>query len=156
MLALKALGIHAGDEVIVSSNTFIATALAVTYTGATPVFVEPDIRTFNIDPTKIEEKITKKTKAIMPVHLYGQPCDMAPIMEIAKKYHLHVVEDCAQAHTASSKPVRQRTNQPIIPPHHTHPEERIWAGQTPRVPDAPRIKHDKIKQFYMIDMGRKM
>ena len=103
MLALKALGIHVGDEVIVPSNTFIATALAVTYTGATPVFVEPDIRTFNIDPTKIEGKITKKTKAIMPVHLYGQPCDMAPIMEIAKKYHLHVVEDCAQAHGATYK-----------------------------------------------------
>lgn len=65
MLALKALGIHVGDEVIVPSNTFIATALAVTYTGATPVFVEPDIRTFNIDTTKIEGKITKKTKAIM-------------------------------------------------------------------------------------------
>ena len=81
MLALKALGIHVGDEVIVPSNTFIATALAVTYTGATPVFVEPDIRTFNIDPTKIEGKITKKTKAIMPVHLYGQPCDMAPIID---------------------------------------------------------------------------
>ena len=103
MLALKALGIYAGDEVIVPSNTFIATALAVTYTGATPVFVEPDIRTFNIDPTKIEEKITKKTKAIMPVHLYGQPCDMAPIMEIAKKYHLYIVEDCAQAHGATYK-----------------------------------------------------
>lgn len=103
MLALKALDIHAGDEVIVPSNTFIATALAVTYTGATPVFVEPDIRTFNIDPSRIEEAITDKTKAIMPVHLYGQPCDMDPIMEIAKKYGLFVVEDCAQAHGATYK-----------------------------------------------------
>ena len=85
------------------SNTFIATALAVTYTGATPVFVEPDIRTFNIDPAKIEEKITAKAKAIMPVHLYGQPCDMGPIMEIAKKHHLYIVEDCAQAHGATYK-----------------------------------------------------
>lgn len=101
MLSLKALGIGAGDEVIVPSNTYIATALAVTYVGAMPVFVEPDIRTYNIDPTLIEEKITDKTRAIMPVHLYGQPCDMEPIMEIAKKHHLFVVEDCAQAHGAT-------------------------------------------------------
>lgn len=103
MLALKALDVGEGDEVIVPSNTYIATALAVTYVGATPVFVEPDIATFNIDPTKIEKKITKKTKAIIPVHLYGQPCDMDPIMEIAKKYELSVVEDCAQAHGATYK-----------------------------------------------------
>ena len=103
MLALKALGIQAGDEVIVPSNTFIATALAVTYTGATPVFVEPDIRTYNIDPEKIEEKITPRTKAIMPVHLYGLPCDMDPIMAIAKKHGLYVIEDCAQAHGATYK-----------------------------------------------------
>lgn len=102
-LALKALGIKAGDEVIVPSNTYIATALAVTYVGATPVFVEPDIRTFNIDPNKIENAITEKTKVIMPVHLYGQACDMDPIMEIAKKYKLYVVEDCAQAHGATYK-----------------------------------------------------
>lgn len=102
-LALKALGIKEGDEIIVPSNTYIATALAVTYVGATPVFVEPDIRTFNIDPTKIEASITDKTKAIMPVHLYGQPCDMDPIMEIAHKYNLYVIEDCAQAHGATYK-----------------------------------------------------
>ena len=102
-LSLKALGIKEGDEVIVPSNTYIATALAVTYVGATPVFVEPDIRTFNIDPTKIETAINGKTKAIMPVHLYGQPSDMDPIMEIAKKYGLFVVEDCAQAHGATYK-----------------------------------------------------
>lgn len=103
MLALKALGVGKGDEVIVPSNTYIATALAVTYVGATPIFVEPDIRTYNIDPTKIEEKIAAKTKAIMPVHLYGQPCDMDPIMAIAKKHSLFVVEDCAQAHGATYK-----------------------------------------------------
>lgn len=100
MLALKALGIKQGDEVIVPSNTYIATALAVTYTGATPVFVEPDINTYNINPLKIEDKITDKTRAIMPVHLYGQPCDMEPIMDIAKKHNLYVIEDCAQAHGA--------------------------------------------------------
>lgn len=102
-LALKALGIKDGDEVIVPSNTYIATALAVTYVGATPVFVEPDIRTFNIDATLIESAITEKTRAIMPVHLYGQTCDMDPIMEIAQKYNLYVVEDCAQAHGAKYK-----------------------------------------------------
>lgn len=99
-LALKAVGIKAGDDVIVPSNTYIATALAVTYTGATPIFVEPDIRTFNIDPLRIESAITENTKAIMPVHLYGQPCDMNAIMKIAKKYDLYVIEDCAQAHGA--------------------------------------------------------
>lgn len=103
MLALKALGVGAGDEVIVPSNTFIATALAVTYTGATPVFVEPDIRTYNIDPARIEAALTPRTKAVMPVHLYGQPADMDPILAIAKKHGLYVVEDCAQAHGASYK-----------------------------------------------------
>ncbi len=103
MLSLKALGIGFGDEVIVPSNTYIATALAVTYVGATPVFVEPIIDTFNINPAMIEEKITDKTKAIMPVHLYGQACDMDPIMKIARKYNLFVVEDCAQAHGATYK-----------------------------------------------------
>ena len=102
-LSLKALDIKEGDEVIVPSNTYIATALAVTYTGAKPVFVEPDIRTFNIDPTRIELAITDKTKAIMPVHLYGQACDMDPIMEIARRHNLYVVEDCAQAHGAKYK-----------------------------------------------------
>lgn len=103
MLALKAMNIGDGDEVIVPSNTYIATALAVTYVGAKPVLVEPDIRTFNIDPTKIERAINDKTKAIMPVHLYGQPCDMDPIMLIAKKYSLRIIEDCAQAHGARYK-----------------------------------------------------
>ena len=103
MLALKALGIGDGDEVIVPSNTYIATALAVTYVGAKPVFVEPKIKTFNINPDLIEPAITDKTKAIMPVHLYGQACDMDPIMCIAKKYNLKVIEDCAQAHGATYK-----------------------------------------------------
>ena len=103
MLVLRALEIGAGDEVIVPSNTYIATALAVTYVGATPVLVEPDIRTYNIDPAKIEKAITPKTKAIMPVHLYGQPCDMDPIMALAKKHNLYVIEDCAQAHGATYK-----------------------------------------------------
>ena len=103
MIALKALGIRTGDEIIIPSNTYIATALAVTYVGATLIFVEPDIRTFNIDPTKIEEKITNKTKVIMPVHLYGQACDMDSIMKIAKNHNIFIVEDCAQAHGATYK-----------------------------------------------------
>lgn len=109
MLALKALGIKEGDEVIVPSNTYIATALAVTYVGATPVFAEPCIETYNIDPAKLEAAITDKTRAVMPVHLYGQPCDMDPIMDIAKKHKLFVVEDCAQAHGATYKGKRVGT-----------------------------------------------
>lgn len=103
MLILKALDIGEGDEVIIPSDTYIATALAVTYVGAKVVFVEPDIRTFNIDPNLIEAAITPKTKVIMPVHLYGQACDMDPIMKVAEKYNLYVVEDCAQAHGATYK-----------------------------------------------------
>ena len=103
ILILKALGIGVGDEVIVPSNTYIATALAVTYVGASPVFVEPRIETFNINPILIEEKISNKTKAIIPVHLYGQACDMDPIMDVARKHGLKIVEDCAQAHGATYK-----------------------------------------------------
>jgi dTDP-4-amino-4,6-dideoxygalactose transaminase len=102
-LSLKALNISKGDEVIVPSNTYIATALAVSYVGATPVFAEPDISTYNIDPSKIEEAITDKTRAIMPVHLYGQACEMEAIMDIAQKHNLFVVEDNAQAHGAAYK-----------------------------------------------------
>ena len=101
-LSLKSLGITNGDEVIVPSNTYIATALAVSYIGATPIFVEPDIRTYNIDYKLIEAAITSKTKAIMPVHLYGQACDMKSIMDIARRYNLYVIEDNAQAQGASS------------------------------------------------------
>lgn len=102
-LILKAYGIGVEDEVIVPSNTFIATALAVTYAGATPVFVEPDINNYCINPSLIEEKITPKTKAIMAVHLYGCPADMDEINEIANKYDLKVIEDSAQAHGAVYK-----------------------------------------------------
>lgn len=103
MLSLKALGVGEGDEVMIPSNTYIATALAVTYVGATPIFVEPLMDTYNLNPVIIEEKITERTKAIMPVHLYGQPADMDPIMAVARKHQLFVVEDCAQAHGALYK-----------------------------------------------------
>ncbi len=100
-ISLKALGIGEGDEVIVPSNTYIATLLAVSYVGAKPVLVEPNPATYNIDPVNIEKAITKNTRAILPVHLYGQACDMEAIMQIAEKYKLFVVEDNAQAHGAT-------------------------------------------------------
>lgn len=102
-LALEALGIKKGDEVIVPSLTFVATANAVKYTGAKPVFVDSEPRTWNINPGKIEEKITEKTRAIIPVHLYGHPCDMDRIREIAEKHGLVIIEDAAEAHGAEYK-----------------------------------------------------
>lgn len=102
-LILLGYDIGPGDEVIVPSNTYIATWLAVTQVGAKVVPVEPDLKTYNIDPTQIEAAITDKTKAIMPVHLYGQTADMDPILALAKKYNLKVIEDAAQAHGATYK-----------------------------------------------------
>lgn len=96
-IALRILGIGDGDEVIVQGNTYIASVMGITINGATPVFVEPD-EYFNIDVSKIEEKITERTKAILVVHLYGQASDMKSVVSICKKYHLRLVEDCAQSH----------------------------------------------------------
>jgi dTDP-4-amino-4,6-dideoxygalactose transaminase len=102
-LALRGWEIGPGDEVIVPSNTFIATWLAVTFAGATPVPVEPDPKTFNLDPGRVAAAITRGTKAIVPVHLYGQPADMEPIIATAEKHGLKVLEDVAQAHGARYK-----------------------------------------------------
>ena len=102
-LALLAAGIGPGDEVITTPFTFIATVAAIVYTGATPVFVDIDPVSYTIDVTKIEQAITTKTKAILPVHLYGQPADMNPIVEIARRHGLTVIEDAAQAHRAEYK-----------------------------------------------------
>ena len=102
-LALRALNIGPGDEVIVPSNTYIATWLAVSGVGATPVPVEPDMATHNIDPKRIEAAITSRTRALLPVHLYGQPADMDPILDIARRHGLRVIEDAAQAHGARYK-----------------------------------------------------
>jgi perosamine synthetase len=102
-LSLAAIGIGQGDEVIVPTFTYIATANVVKYCGATPIFVDCDDHTWNIDPEKIENKITSRTKAIIPVHLYGLMCDMDPIMDIAERYHLYVIEDAAESHGAEYK-----------------------------------------------------
>lgn len=99
-LIIKAAGFAQGDEIIVPANTYIATILAISQNGCTPVLVEPDINTYNINPDLIEEKITNKTKAIMVVHLYGQAVQMEKIQELAQKYNLKVFEDSAQAHGA--------------------------------------------------------
>jgi dTDP-4-amino-4,6-dideoxygalactose transaminase len=103
VLGLKYYEFPEGSEVIVPSNTYIATILAIYNNGLVPVLVEPDIATYNIDPLKIEEKVSSRTKAIMVVHLYGKCCEMDPIMVLAQKYDLKVIEDCAQAHGASYK-----------------------------------------------------
>jgi dTDP-4-amino-4,6-dideoxygalactose transaminase len=105
-LILRGYGIGPGDEVIIPANTYIATALAVSYAGATPVLVDADAETCNIDVTKVESAITSRTKAIMPVHLYGQPADMDSICALARKYNLKVIEDNAQAHGAMYKAKR--------------------------------------------------
>lgn len=105
-LIINAYGFKEGDEIIVPSNTYIASILAVSQNGCTPVLVEPDLKTYNINPELIEEKITPKTKAIMVVHLYGQAVQMDKIWEIAKKYNLKVIEDSAQAHGAMYKNMR--------------------------------------------------
>lgn len=103
VLALRALNVGPGDEVIVPSNTYIATWLAVSAVGATPVPVEPDPATHNIDPARIAESITERTKVLLPVHLYGQPADMDPILNLARQHGLRVIEDAAQAHGARYK-----------------------------------------------------
>ena len=103
ILAINAFDFPKNSEIIVPSNTYIATILAIIRNGFKPVLVEPNIKTYNIDPDKIEEKITKNTKAIVVVHLYGQPCDMDKIIKIANKYNLQIIEDCAQAHGAMYK-----------------------------------------------------
>ena len=103
ILALKALNIHPGDEVITAANTFVATAEAIVHAGARPLLVDIDPQTYTIDVTRIAARITNKTKAIIPVHLYGQPADMDPIMEIANRHGLYVIEDAAQAHGAIYK-----------------------------------------------------
>lgn len=102
-LIIRAYGIGPGDEVIVPANTYIATWLAISYAGAIPVPIEPNARTFNLDPNLVEAAVTPMTRAILPVHLYGQPAEMTPIMQIARRHDLKVIEDAAQAHGATCR-----------------------------------------------------
>ncbi len=102
-LALEAIGIGPGDEVITVANTYVATALAITYTGATPVFVDVDPATYNMRADLVAARITPRTKAILPVHLYGQPVDMDPLVELARRHSLRIVEDASHAHGATYK-----------------------------------------------------
>ena len=102
-LILRAMDIGPGAEVIVPANTYIATWLAISYAGATPVPVEPDAKTLNLDPARLAAALTSRTQAILPVHLYGQPADMDPILDIARRYNVKVIEDAAQAHGARYK-----------------------------------------------------
>lgn len=103
LLALQALSFEVGDEVIVPSNTYIATIIAIIQAGLRPILVEPDPQTYNIDPNKIEQSISNRTKAIMVVHLYGKSCEMDPILALCKQYNLKLIEDCAQSHGAMYK-----------------------------------------------------
>lgn len=102
-ISIKVLDLKKKSEIIVPSNTYIATILSVLISGNVPVLVEPDIATYNIDPERIEDAITSKTRAIIIVHLYGKPCDMDPIIDICNRYNLYLIEDCAQAHGAEYK-----------------------------------------------------
>ncbi len=102
-LSLLACGVGPGDEVITTAHTFIATSEAISQTGARPVFVDIDPQTYNLDPSRVEAAITPRTKAILPVHLYGQPADLGALMEIAERHHLYLIEDAAQAHGAEYK-----------------------------------------------------
>ena len=111
-LIVNAYGFGEGDEIIVPANTYIASILAISHNGARPVLVEPDIKSYNLDPDKIEAAITSKTKAVMAVHLYGQSCDMDRINAIAKKHDLIVIEDSAQAHGAIYK--KKKVGHPLI------------------------------------------
>src|SRR2546421_2349070 len=102
-LSLKALALDAGSEIIVPSNTYIATILAIVHAGLKPVLVEPDVNTYNLDPSKVEDAISAKTKAIMVVHLYGRCCEMDEIQKLCRQYHFLLIEDCAQSHGAKYK-----------------------------------------------------
>jgi dTDP-4-amino-4,6-dideoxygalactose transaminase len=103
ILGLKALNLRPDDEVLVPSNTYIATILAILHAGLKPVLVEPNLRTYNIDPSQIEQKISRKTRAIIVVHLYGKACDMDPIVSLCEQYNLRLLEDCSQSHGAKYK-----------------------------------------------------
>ena len=136
-LSLLALGIGPGDEVITVPNTFIATAAAITYCGAKPVFVDVEEKTYNMNPALLEAAITPKTKAIIPVHLFGQTADMDPILKIAEARGLHVVEDACQAHGAEYKGQKGRL-------HGCHRLLQLLPGEEPgRLWRGRRRRHER-------------
>ena len=146
-LALKAMSVGPGDEVIVPAHTYIATWLAVSHTGATIVPVEPIEKTYNIDPDKIEKAITAKTKVIIAVHLYGQPADLDPIILLAKKYGLMVLEDAAQAHGAKYKGKRIGSHGDIVA-WSFYPGKNLGAfGDGGAITTNNRCFADKIRQY---------
>ena len=131
-LILRAFGIGEGDEVIVPSNTYIATWLAVSYAGAIPVPVEPDPRTYNLDPQRVESAITPRTRAILPVHLYGHPADIDPLMDLADQHGLKVIEDAARrkGHVIG----RKRAAILVMPPGLVFIQEKTWGRRAMQVP----------------------
>lgn len=159
-VALLANGIGAGDEVITSSFSFIATANSILYTGARPVFVDIDPETFNLDPSRIEEAITPRTKAIMPVHIFGQPCDMDAIMEIADRRGLLVIEDACQAHGAEYKGARVGSfgtgTFSLYPTKNiTSGEGGIITTDDPEIAETCRVirQHGMRERYYHTELG---
>jgi len=154
ILAIDAFGFPKGSEIIVPSNTYIATILAIIRNGFKPVLVEPDINTYNIDPSKIEEKITFKTKAILAVHLYGKACDMDPIMNLSSKYKLEIIEDCAQAHGAEYK--GQKVGSFGVGCFSFYPTKNLGAlGEAGAITVNDKIFEEKIKSFRNYGSGKK-
>jgi perosamine synthetase len=145
-LALKAIGVGTGDEVIIPAFTMIACAFSVCFTGAKPVFVDCDKETWNMNPSLIEEKITSGTKAIMPVHIYGHPCDMDPIYEIAKKHNLLVVEDAAEAMGSEYKG-KKCGSLGDISCFSFFANKMITCGEGGIVVTSNKIFHDKCRYF---------
>ncbi len=145
-LAITALGIGKGDEVIIPTFTMIATAFAVCYSGATPVFVDADPLTWNLDTTQLEKKITKRTKAIIPVHIFGNPCDMDEIGRIAKKHRLYIIEDAAEAHGALYKD-RKTGSFSDIAAFSFYANKNITTGEGGMVVTNNRDYYDKCRYF---------
>ena len=159
-VALLAHGIGKGDEVITSAFTFIASANSILYVGAKPVFVDINPRTFNLDVSKIEKAITKKTKAILPIHLYGLSCDMDPIMKIAKKHGLVVIEDACQSHGAEYK--GQKVGSFGTGTYSLYPTKNITSGEggmittdDPVIDEKCRVirQHGMRKRYYHDELG---
>jgi dTDP-4-amino-4,6-dideoxygalactose transaminase len=147
IISLKCLDLKKDDEVIVPSNTYIATILSILNCGLKPVLVEPDIKTYNIDPKKIEERISNKTKAVMIVHLYGKACDMDPILDICNENNLFLIEDCAQSHGAMYKKIKTGTFG-IMGAYSFYPTKNLGAlGDAGAIITNNEVIKDKIQMY---------